>query len=353
MEPGFSLFPEQASTFAGPVDTVYFAIVLVSVFFSALTAILLFFFAIKYRRRSNDEFPQPTIGSSRLEVSWVCFLIVVFLSMFFWSAQVYLAMARPPDHALEIYVVGRQWMWKVQHLEGQREINELHVPLGRPIKLVMTSEDVIHSFYVPAFRLKQDVLPGRYTSLWFQATKPGRYRLFCAEYCGTDHSRMGGWVTVMEPAEYEAWLTGATAPATTRPAGTVERVPADDWLLGGRADLSMATRGRQLFLKHQCIACHSADARARAPVLEELAGATVPLQDGRRAIADDDYLRESIRLPRAKVVAGYQPIMPDYPPDQLDESELQQLLTFIKSLKRGQTPRRNEETPPPVRKDDR
>jgi cytochrome c oxidase subunit 2 len=236
---------------------------------------------------------------------------------------VYFNMLRPPADAMEIYVTGKQWMWKVQHPDGQREINELHIPVGKPVRLILTSEDVIHDFFVPDFRVKQDVLPYRYTYLWFQATKPGRYHLFCAEYCGTFHSKMVGWVVAMEPDDYASWLSG------------------------NRADLSMANRGRQLFLKHQCNACHSGDSRARAPLLEELYQKEVTLTDGRRVVAKDDYIRRSIRQPKADIVAGYQPIMPVFDPEQLSDEELNDLVEYIKTLKRGQTPSRNERAPPP------
>jgi len=209
----------------------------------------------------------------------------------------------------------------LQHPGGQREINELHVPVNQPVRLTMISEDVIHSFYIPAFRIKQDVLPGRYSSIWFEATKTGTYDLFCAEYCGTDHSRMIGWVVAQDPSEYQEWLSS-------------------------RADRSLATRGRQRFLQFQCITCHSADSRARAPVLEGLYNRQVPLQDGRTVIADENYLRESILNPRAKVVAGYEPIMPTFQ-GQIQEEELLELLAFIKALRPGETPRRNEESVAP------
>jgi cytochrome c oxidase subunit 2 len=327
--PDFSLFPEQASTIAGPVDGLYFFIILISLFFSLLTAGLLIYFAIKYRRRVGNEEPPQERGtghaSIRMELFWSGGLLVLFLVIFFWSAIVYVRMMRPPDDALEVWVVGKQWMWKVQHPDGQREINELHVPVGQPVKIIMTSEDVIHSFFIPAFRVKQDAVPGRYTYMWFQATKPGRYHLFCAEYCGTNHSRMRGTVVAMEPAEYQAWLAS-------------------------KADLSMAQRGRQLFLKHQCVACHTPGGQQRAPSLENLYMRKVPLDDGREVVADDNYLRESIRFPKAKIVAGHAPIMPAYDDEQLSEEELQQLIAWIKGLKTGETPARNEQTPAPEAK---
>jgi cytochrome c oxidase subunit 2 len=212
-------------------------------------------------------------------------------------------------------------MWKLQHPEGQREINELHVPVGQPVKVILTSEDVIHSFFVPDFRVKQDAVPGRYTHLWFQATKPGRYRLYCAEYCGTDHSQMVGWVVVQDASDHQAWLSE-------------------------RADRSMALRGRQRFLQYQCVTCHSADSQARAPILENIYKRSIPLQGGGTALADDDYLRESILNPRAKVVAGHEPIMPTYQ-GRIPEDELLELLAFVKALRPGETPRRNEESTPP------
>jgi cytochrome c oxidase subunit 2 len=224
---------------------------------------------------------------------------------------------------MEIYVVGKQWMWKLQHQGGQREINQLHVPVGRPVKLILTSEDVIHSFFLPAFRLKQDALPGRYVTAWFEATRPGRYDLFCAEYCGTDHSGMIGSVVVQEPAEFEAWL-------------------------GSNAEGSLALEGRKLFLKLQCLSCHSSDARARAPVLESVYGQAVPLEGGGTVPADEGYLRESIRNPRAKVVQGWQPIMPPYGPEQVDELGLIQLVAYIKGLRPGMTPSRTEAFPSPA-----
>ncbi len=322
MNDKFSLFPDQASTIAGPVDYLAWFILGLCVFFSTLTAILLIYFAIRYRRRSEDYVPASVHGSRRMEVGWMTSMFLLTLVMFGWSLYLYIGMQRPPDDAMEVYVVGKQWMWKVQHPDGQREINELHVPLGKPVKLTMASEDVIHDFYIPAFRVKQDVVPGRSTYLWFEANKEGTYHLFCGEYCGTNHSRMVGWVHVMKQGDYDHWLSA-------------------------NADLSMAQRGRQLFLKHQCIACHTGDAHRRAPDLEELFRTTVQLSNGPDWPADASYIAESIRLPKAKIVAGYQPIMPTFGPDVMDEQELQQLVEFIKNLKRGQTPKRNEATTPP------
>ena len=323
MNPDFTLFPEQASAAAPGVDALFLFIVGVSVFFSTVTAVLVIYYSLRYRRKSENHFPTPIHGSPRMEVVWLGFLMALFLVMFFWSAFQYLWMMHTPDDAMEVYVVGKQWMWHLQHPEGgQREINELHVPVGRPVKLIMASEDVIHSFFIPAFRVKQDVVPGWFTYIWFQPTKVGDYHLFCAQYCGTQHSRMGGWVHVMEPDEYRKWLDG-------------------------QADLSMALRGRQLFLKYQCVACHSGNSQARAPLLEDLYLKNVTLSDGRVVEANEEYIRRSIREPKADIVSPYRPIMPTFGPDQMDDLELEQLVEFIKNLHRDQTPTRNEDTPAP------
>lgn len=315
------LFPEQASTLAPQVDAVFFYALALSAFFSLLIACLVILFAIRFRRRSPKEIPAAIHGSMLLELGWTLIPLGLVLVLFAWGANVYFAIARPPDDALDIYVVGRQWMWKIQHPEGQREINTLHIPLGQPVKLTMTSEDVIHSFFVPAFRTKQDAVPGRYSTTWFQATKPGTYRLFCAEYCGTEHSRMVGSIVVMKPADYQTWLQES-------------------------AEGSLALQGRKLFTKLQCITCHGADAQARAPVLEGIFNTQIPLNDGRTVLADENYLRESILQPAAKIVAGYQPIMPTFQ-GIIKEDELIEMIAYIKSLKRGQTPPRVEETLPP------
>ena len=322
MNTDFQLFPDQASTAAMPVDRLAVFILGICVFFSTLTAILLIYFAIRYRRRSENYIPQQLHGSPRLEGGAMLFMGGVTLVMFFWSANLFINMQRPPDDALEVYVVGKQWMWKLQHPDGQREINELHVPVGKPVRLIMTSEDVIHDFYIPAFRVKQDVLPGRYTYLWFEAKQEGSYHLFCEEYCGTQHSKMIGWVRAMKPEDYDRWLSE-------------------------NADLSMTLRGRQLFLKHQCVACHTGDAQQRGPNLEDLYMRTVQLSNGPPVVANESYIAESIRQPKAKIVAGFQPIMPAFSPEQMDEQELQQVVAFVKNLHRGQTPKRNEATPPP------
>jgi cytochrome c oxidase subunit II len=342
VDTNFELFPTQASTVASRVDALFLFILAVCVFFSLLVAGFIFVFAIRYRRRAEDYFPKPIIGSNLLESAWTIIPSIIALGIFFWGASTYFEIVRMPDDALEVYVVGKQWMWHLQHSEGQSEINALHVPVGKPVKLIMTSEDVIHDFSVPAFRVKQDVIPGRYSYLWFEATKPGTYHLFCAAYCGTEHSKMIGWVTVMEAAEYEHWLLGQDTEKSS-----VGKT--------GKADRSLSLEGGKLFRKLQCITCHSATAEARAPVLEELYGKTVHLTDGRTVRADESYIRESILVPDAKIVAGYRPIMPPFPlkdkqgNGQVSEDDLVKLVAFIKSLRKGDTPSRVEDAVPPER----
>ncbi len=309
MRLGFPLFPEQASTVAGQVDALYFFLVAVSVFFSVLIFVLLIYFAVKYRRRSDAEWPRPIVGDLRLELLWTLIPLGITMVMFIWGASLYVTMFRPPAEALEISVIGKQWMWKFQHPGGQREINALHVPTGRPVKLTMTSEDVIHSFFVPAFRTKMDVLPGRYTTTWFEATKIGQYHSFCAEYCGTQHAGMIGQVVVLPPAQYEKWLAG-----------------------GGPAESPTVT-GAKLFQTLGCGACHRADTKARGPSLDNLFGTRVRMRDGTTVIADEGYLRESILSPNARIVAGYQPVMPTFR-GQIGEEGIFQIIAYIKSLVR-------------------
>jgi cytochrome c oxidase subunit 2 len=301
-------FPPQASTVASRVDALYYFLLLVSFVFGLCIATAVVYFAVKYRRRSDAERPAEMHGSLALELTWTLIPFGLSMIIFGWSANLYLHMVRPPDDALPVFVVGKQWMWKLQHLEGRREINELHVPLGRPVKLIMTSEDVIHSFYVPAFRMKQDVVPGRYTSAWFEATKAGSYHLFCAEYCGTEHSGMIGRVVVMEQADYQSWLAG------------------------GLGQLSLPRAGEVLFTQLGCASCHADVSGARGPALAGLFGKKVLLSDGQTVVADETYLRESIVSPQAKTVAGYQPIMPTFQ-GLVSEEAVVQLVAYIRSLR--------------------
>ena len=309
----FPFFPQQASSQAGQVDALYFFLLAVTAFFSILIATLVIVFAIKYRRRHDDEIGVPIHGSLALEMLWTVIPFFIVMVMFAWGAKVFFDAYRPVPGAMEIYVVGKQWMWKIQHVDGHREINELHVPVGRPVKLIMGSEDVIHSFYIPAFRVKADVIPGRYNHLTFTATKAGRYHLFCAEYCGTKHSGMIGSVIAMEPADYQAWLAG------------------------GNASDSPVAAGGKLFQDLACSTCHKEKEQGRGPVLTNLFGKPVELQSGGTVVADESYIRESIVNPQAKVVAGFQPIMPTFQ-GLVSEEQLLQLIAYVRSLSQQGTP---------------
>jgi cytochrome c oxidase subunit 2 len=304
---GFPLFPDQASTVAGRVDALFYFLLSVSVFFATLIFFLMIYFALKYRRRSPGERAQPVSESLRLELAWTIIPLGIVMVAFTWGARLYFTLSRPPADALEILTVGKQWMWKFQHPTGQREINELHVPVGRAIKLTMASEDVIHSFFVPAFRVKMDVVPGRYTTIWFEAIKTGDFHLFCAEYCGAKHSGMIGRVIVLEPMQYQQWLSGGV---------TAE---------------SPEAAGERLFVQLGCNACHRPDLKALAPPLEGVFGKEKKLQTRETVIVDEAYLRESILNPAAKIVSGYQPIMPPYV-GRVTEEGLLQIVAYIKSL---------------------
>jgi cytochrome c oxidase subunit 2 len=314
----FSIFPPRASTNAGEVDALYGFLLLVGIGMTALIFMVVFVFAIKYRRKSPDDRPKAIHGSLPLEITWSTIPFLVMLVMFAWGTKLYFQNYTPPRvDTLDVYVTGKQWMWKVQYPGGQREINELHVPTGRAVKLILASEDVIHSFYLPAFRLKHDVVPGSYQTFWFEPSKPGRYHIFCAEYCGTNHSRMIGWVTVMEPAEYESWLAAASA--------------AD-------AGLSMIQQGEKLFEQYGCVTCHVTD--QKGPSLRNVFGRPVELEDGRVVPADEAFIRESILNPNAKVVKGYKhDVMPVFQ-GQIDEDQLLQLVVYIKSLSAAEPARK-------------
>jgi cytochrome c oxidase subunit 2 len=324
----FPLFPERASTNADKVDLVFLGELAVVLFFTFFICFLILFFAIRYRRGSKVDRSNPPRSSHVIEAIWIGVPLFLSMLMFLGGVIVFFDLFAPPKDAFRIDVVGKQWMWKIQHPEGKREINELHVPVGRAVVLRMISEDVIHSFFIPDFRIKQDVLPGRYTSLWFRATKPGRYHLFCAEYCGTEHSKMIGWVEVMEPSDYERWLTESTqdAPSTAR-------------------------QGRELFVQYHCAGCHGDSATVKAPRLEGIYGRPVPIMQGKDqppkfVIADDRYIRSSILLPASQVVAGYEPIMPSYSEidgkKQIPEEDLLKILEYIRSI----GPKGTEETGP-------
>jgi cytochrome c oxidase subunit 2 len=306
---GFTRYIGEASTLAGRMDGLLLALTILSALVVGGIAFLIVLFAVRYRRgtsASRTDAPPP-VRSASLEALWIGVPLVVFLGIFYWAGRLYADLRTPPPDALVIDVVAKQWMWKVQHASGQREINELHVPAGVPVRLLMTSQEVIHSFFVPAFRVKQDVLPGRYTDLWFEATKPGSYQLFCAELCETNHARMGGSVIVMTQGAYGRWLAANPGPA------------------------SLAAQGEALFRSRGCSGCHGESATVHAPNLAGIYGRRLPLSDGSFVTVDERYIHDSILLPAREVAAGYTPIMPSFQ-GQLDEGQILALVAYIRSL---------------------
>lgn len=307
--------PETASTLAARFDTLFLAMTLLTGVVALAIVVVTIVFALRYRQGSGADRVRAPLAvrqsaQRRIEIAWITIPMLLFIAAFAWAATLYYDRSAPPAGAIEVSIVAKQWMWRVEHANGAREINELHVPVDVPVKLVMTSQDVIHSFYVPAFRVKQDVLPGRYTVLWFTATEAGDYHLFCAEFCGTDHSRMLGHVVSLAPAQFQRWLEGHDAEPT------------------------MAVRGEALFRALGCSGCHGANAAVHAPPLEGLYGRPVPLADGSIVVADERYVRDSILLPKAEIAAGYAPIMPSFA-GQVSESEILELVAYIKSLAAG------------------
>ncbi|MEO8682864.1 MAG: cytochrome c oxidase subunit II [Vicinamibacterales bacterium] len=304
---GIPLFPEQASTFAADVDALYFFIFAVSAFFAIAVAVAVIYFGIRYHRRHDGEIGARIEGNLPLELLWSIIPTIISMVMFGWGASLFFHMRNPPAESMQIYAVGKQWMWKFQHLEGQREINELHIPAGKPIKVTISSEDVLHSLYFPSFRTKIDAIPGRYTELWFEASTPGRYHIFCAEYCGTNHSGMIGTVIVMPANEFQAWLSG------------------------GGMEGSLAQRGAKLFTDLACVTCHLDNAQGRGPSLKDIIGTTVETQAGEKVVVDEGYLRESILNSQAKVLKGFQPLMPTFQ-GLISEENLVALIEHVKSL---------------------
>ncbi len=302
----FSLTPEQASTLAPRVDQLYWFIVAVTAFFGMLVTVLVVYFSVKYRTDDPMKVGARITGSIPLELGWSLIPFLVSIVIFAWAADVFFDLHRPPDQTLEIYATGKRWMWKFQHLDGKSEINELHVPIGRAVKVTFTSEDVLHSLYFPSFRTKADAIPGRYSSVWFTATKIGEYHIFCAEYCGTKHSGMIGRVTVMEPSAYQAWLSGAT-------------------------EGPLSVRGERLFNELACNTCHLPDGTGRGPSLVDRFGAAEVLATGATVTVDEAYIRESILNPQAKLLNGYQPLMPTFQ-GLINEEGIMALIEYVKSL---------------------
>jgi cytochrome c oxidase subunit 2 len=305
----FPLLPERASSMAGQVDLLFWFLVLVTVFFMSIVFLPMFYFLYKYRRGNDVDRTPLNITTWKIEVVWSVIPLGIGIVIFLWGAGLYMREEQSPRDALEINVVGKQWMWNVQHLEGKRELNELHVPIGRTINLTMTSQDVIHSFFIPVFRIKHDVVPGRYTTEWFKATKTGTFHLFCTELCGAEHSGMVGKVVVLTQPEYQQWINQGTGQD------------------------SLAAAGEKLYLGLGCSGCHGENSKIRAPSLAGLYGHPVPLDTGEIVIADDRYIHDSILLPLKQVVASYEPVMPSYQ-GQISEEQVFQLIQYIKSLSR-------------------
>ncbi len=303
----FPIFPEQASSIAAQIDALFLVLTGLSLAFAVPVVIFLIFFAVRYRQGQRVDRSKRIYESFKVEFAWSFIPFMLGMTMFGWGAFVYYHYATAPEDTLDIYVIGKQWMWHVQHPSGKSEINDLHIPVNRPIKLIMTSQDVIHSYFIPAFRIKQDVLPGRYTTLWFEATKPGEYHMFCTEYCGTEHSRMGGTVYVLEQNEYQRWLGG------------------------GAAVEPLEVTGERVFQQQGCLSCHSGQPGALGPNLAGIFGHEVEFEDGSTTVVDESYLRESILNPQARIVAGYAPVMPTYE-NILSEDQVLQLVAYIKSL---------------------
>ncbi|MFL6451646.1 MAG: cytochrome c oxidase subunit II [Bryobacteraceae bacterium] len=308
MNTALKFWPDSASSVSGQVNLFFALMVVLCTTVAVGIASVLIYSTLRYHRKHDDEMGRPTRYVITIEVAWTVLPFFFFCGMFAWGSKLYFDIERPPDDAINMYAIGQQWMWELQHPEGQREINELHVPVGRPVRLSMISQDVIHSFFVPAFRTKQDVLPGRYTTIWFKATVPGKYHLFCAEYCGAKHSGMIGWIYAMAPQDYQTWLTE------------------------GAAEGSLASQGEKYFHQFGCANCHHFDRQGRAPYLNDLYGREVETAGGPTVRADDTYIRESILDPNAKIVYGFQPnVMPNYT-GQLNENQVLALISYVKAL---------------------
>ena len=314
MKGGLSLWPPTAAADATRVDAIFIALLVIAGAIILLVGMLLLIFGVRYRRGSRARRGElPAVISRDVEIGWTAGTVFLALFLFWWAGSVEMAAGQPPADALEVHVVGKQWMWKLQHPSGAREINELHVPLNEPVRLVMSSEDVIHSFFVPAFRMKQDVVPGRLTQTWFRATALGEYPIFCTEFCGTDHAVMGGKVIVMEPDDYARWST---------------RQPESD---------SLPREGARLFVVLGCAGCHAPGSAVHAPGLAGVYGRAVHLADGRTVRADEAYLSDSILQPKRDVVAGYEPIMPSFQ-GVVDEDDLQKLTAYLTQTRDVSTP---------------
>jgi cytochrome c oxidase subunit II len=304
----FPMTPPSASNFAPEYDLIFWALTALTAIFTVLVMTLVLFFSIKYRAGNRVDRSRPIYENLKMELTWTIIPLILGLFMFFFGARIFIEMRNPPEEAQEVFVIGKQWMWHIQHANGVRENNTLHVPLGQPIKVTMISQDVLHGFYIPAFRVQMHVVPGRYTQMWFTPTRVGEYHLFCTNYCGTQHSEMGGKVVVMEPSQWAEWVANGG-----------ERVP----------QMSMAQHGARLFMQVGCNNCHGGEDTPRAPTLAGLFSQRRTTADGTTATADEGYLREAILRPHNRITAGYDATMPVYE-GQLTEEQVMQLIAFIR-----------------------
>jgi cytochrome c oxidase subunit II len=302
----FAIIPPEASAIAPQVDALLVFMTLVSLVGLVLVGLLITGFSILYRRDKNPVATQIE-GSTLLEATWTIIPLGLFLVMFVWGSILYFRIYTPPPNAMNIYVVGKQWMWKAEHPGGQHEINSLHVPIHQPIQITLISQDVFHSFSIPAFRVKREAIPGRYTTVWFEATQVGTYHLFCTQYCGTQHSGMIGDVTVLTADDYKKWLAQSTS------------------------GVSLAQNGERLFASLSCNACHNGQPDSRGPSLAEVYGSKLMLTSGQPVLVDDAYLRQAILNPSSHITQGYAPIMPTYQ-GQISEEGLISLVEYIKNL---------------------
>ena len=303
------VLPESASSIAPQVDAIFWGLLAISAVMTVGLFVAITIFLIRYRHTSDVDRTLTRLSPTYLEVTWTGIPIMIFIGLFVWGAGVFARASKPPPDALPIYVVGLQWYWDVKHENGRHEIGDLHVPVGQPIQLIMTATDVIHDYYVPALRIQRNAMPGKYTTQWFTATKPGKYRIFCNEYCGTKHGEMGGFVYAMRPEDYETWLGEQS----------------------GTGQESIAQTGAKLFRQFGCSGCHGANSSVHAPSLSGIYGHPVPLEGGGFVTADDQYLHDSILKPSTQIVAGYKPLMPSYE-GQLSEQDVIALVAYIKSL---------------------
>ncbi len=318
------ILPESASTMAPKVDAIFWGLLAISAFMTLALFAIITFFLIRYREKSDVDRTLSRMSPTYVEVTWTGIPILIFIGLFVWGAVVFAEASKPPRDAVPIYVVGLQWYWDARHENGRHEIGDLHVPVGQPVQLIMTSADVIHDYAVPAFRIRRDLMPGKYTTQWFTATKPGTYRIFCNQYCGTKHAEMGGYVYAMQPAAYEDWLDAST----------------------GTGQETIVQTGARLFRQFSCSGCHGANSSVHAPSLIGIYGQPVPLETGGFVAADDQYLHDSILKPESQIVAGYKPLMPPYA-GQMSEQDVISLVAYIKSLSQMPAPATTSASPIP------